>query len=123
MHEMSIMASLFGIIQQQAAAAGAQRVLSVKVRVGALAGVEPELLSSAFDIFAEGTVAKGACFEVERVPITGRCRECGKTGFQIANFELICPDCCSKRVEIVGGEELVLEKLEVEIADKADPGL
>ena len=55
MHELSIIASLFEVLEEKAREARALRITSVKLRVGRLSGVVPELLESAFDAYGKGT--------------------------------------------------------------------
>jgi len=51
MHELSLVADLFTIIEQQAYQAGARKVTKVVVSVGELSGVVPELFRSAFQSY------------------------------------------------------------------------
>jgi len=115
MHEMSIMASLFSILQEKAEEQNAKRILSITIRVGALSGVEPDLLSFAFEAFAQGTNAEGAKFIVNKAEMIGRCRSCGNDKFEFSRFILTCPRCESLDVEVLGGDELLVERMEVEI--------
>ena len=50
MHELSIVASLFEILEEKAKEKKAKKILSVKLKVGALSGVVPEFLETAFNI-------------------------------------------------------------------------
>ena len=68
MHEYSIVASLVERVEAEAAARGARRVERICVRVGALGGVDPALLATAFDTFAPATGCAGATLEIETVP-------------------------------------------------------
>jgi len=83
------------------------------VEVGPLSGVEADLLQSAFEALSPGTMLEGADFIIERPPLSGQCRTCGKE-FDFRNLELQCPHCGSSDVQITGGEELLLKSLEVE---------
>lgn len=111
MHEITLVMGLFEIINEQAAARGIESISRVRLKVGALAAVEPMTLSACFEVVAQGTVAAGAKLEIEEVPLTGRCRGCGH-GFRIVNFCFTCPSCASGDVETTGGKELYLESLE-----------
>jgi hydrogenase nickel incorporation protein HypA/HybF len=116
-HELSLVAGLFEVLEAKAREAGAARVTSVKLRVGEMSGVVPELLASAFDAYKKGTLADGASLAVEVVPVRPRCRSCGGTSWrEEAGF--ICAACGSRDLEVVEGRELVLERLEVEIDDE-----
>ena len=49
MHELSLVASVFEVLEAEARRHAADRVTRVVLRVGVLAGAVPELLESAFD--------------------------------------------------------------------------
>jgi hydrogenase nickel incorporation protein HypA/HybF len=113
-HELSLVASLFDTLEAQAKAHGAARVTFVKLQVGELAGVVPELLESAFDTYKRDTIAAGARLEVEVVAVRFRCRACGGEAFR---DDTSCAACGARDPEIVAGRDLVLERLEVETTD------
>ena len=115
MHEMSIMASLFRILQEKSEQVNAKKIISITIRVGALSGIEPDLLIFAFDAFAKDTNAEGARFVVNKSKISGRCKSCGNKDFEFVNFGLTCLKCGSFEVEVMGDDELMIEKMEVEI--------
>ncbi|QXE89819.1 hydrogenase maturation nickel metallochaperone HypA [Geomonas subterranea] len=111
MHEITLVTGLFEIINEQVAARGIESISAVRLKVGALAAVEPMTLAACFEVVAEGTVAEGARLEIEEVPLTGRCRGCGER-FRIENYRFICPRCTGGDVEMTGGRELYVESLE-----------
>ncbi|MBM3285679.1 MAG: hydrogenase maturation nickel metallochaperone HypA [Candidatus Aminicenantes bacterium] len=114
MHELSIVASLFEILEEKAQEQGARKIVLVKLRVGKLAGVVPEFLRTAFDIYKDGTIAREAVLEIEEVPFRVRCRAC-RTVAERDDFVFICPACGSNDLETLEGTELLLEKLEMEV--------
>ena len=120
MHEMSIVAGLFEVLEEKAKEAGAARVTSVKLRVGEMSGVVPELLSSAFEAYKKGTLADGASLAIEIVPVRPRCRSCGGTTWR-EEGGFVCAVCGSRDLEVVEGRELVLERLQVEVDDEPAP--
>jgi len=112
-HELSLIASVFDVLEEKAREHGATRVSAVVLRVGALSGAVPDLLESAFDAYKGGTLAEGARLVLEVVPVKLRCPDCGgATAREEADFS--CAGCGSRRVEIVEGRELVVEKIELE---------
>ena len=115
MHEMSLMANLFDIIQEKAKEYKARRIVKIKIKVGALSGVVPQLLESAFEIYAQDTNAEGAVFEVEKVPFHVVCRKCGEDNIRSDDFLWVCPSCMSTDLEVTSGDELIVEQMEVEI--------
>jgi len=114
MHEITLVTGLFEIINEQVAARGIESISRVRLKVGALAAVEPMTLRACFEVVAEGTVAEGAQLEIVEAPLTGCCRGCAKS-FRIVNFSFICPACGGGEVDMTGGKELYLESLEAKM--------
>ena len=113
MHELSLVASVFDILEEKAREHGASRVTKIVLKVGVMSGVVPDLLESAFDSYTKGTLAEEARLEIVRVPVKLRCPDCGgETAREDTDFS--CAACGSRRVEIVAGRELVVETIELE---------
>jgi hydrogenase nickel incorporation protein HypA/HybF len=113
MHELSLIASAFEVIEAEAREHGAVRVTAVVLKVGAMSGAVPDLLESAFDTYKKGTLAEGARLEIVVVPVRLRCSDCaGEAVREEADFS--CAGCGSRRVEIVEGRDIFIEKIELE---------
>lgn len=110
MHELAIAQS---IVQIATAHAGRRRVTKVWVRVGHLRQVVASALEFSFELATEGTPAAGASLEIEPVPAAGICRRCGRES-ELFEFPLRCLSCGAVDLEITGGEELLVESLELE---------
>ena len=113
MHELSVCQGLMRQVERIAAQNDAQAVGRILLKVGALSGVEPDLLKHAFTIAREGTVASNAELELQEGPIRVRCRACGGEGEVTVN-RLLCPDCGGWQVDVTEGEELLLLSLDIE---------
>ena len=85
------------------------------MKVGYLRQVVPSSLTFGFELLAEGTPVEGAELEIEQIPAEGRCHECGLEA-QLDGFPLSCPGCGGFQLEILKGEELIVESLELEEA-------
>lgn len=114
MHELSIVASLFEILEEKAKEKKAKKIISIKLQVGALSGVVPEFLETAFDIYKKDTIAGQAKLRIEEVPLKVRCQRCGAETVK-DDFVFICAKCGSRELETVSGTELLLEKIEMEV--------
>jgi hydrogenase nickel incorporation protein HypA/HybF len=112
-HELSLVASVFEVLEEKAREHGAARVTRVVLKVGVMAGVVPDLLESAFDIYKKGTLAEGARLEIVPVPVRIRCPGCGGEAVR-EDADFACAVCGSRRIEIVEGRELVVERIELE---------
>ncbi len=113
MHELSIAQSLVEMVIRESEARGFARVVSVKVRVGGLAHVEPENLKFWYRQFSKGTGVEGSELVVEKRPVTVSCKHCGRK-FEVVESSFVCPECDIADVNLCSGDELILEGMEVE---------
>jgi len=114
MHELSIVASLFELLEEKAKEKKAKKIVSVKLKVGALSGVVPEFLETAFDIYKKDTIASESKLKIEEVPLKIRCQQCGTETVK-DDFVFICEKCDSRELKTLSGTELLLEKIEMEV--------
>lgn len=91
----------------------ATRPTRVGVRIGELAGVDPEALRFAFDALTLNTACAGMQLAVEFCLPRSRCRACS-CEFEVKNLDPLCPACGSTNAECIGGDELEFAYLEVE---------
>jgi hydrogenase nickel incorporation protein HypA/HybF len=75
--------------------------------------VVPSALTFGFELVAEGTPVEGAELELENVPATGLCSDCGVES-RLQSFPLQCGVCGGFDLELLSGEELFVESLELE---------
>jgi hydrogenase nickel incorporation protein HypA/HybF len=111
-HELAIADQIVSIAARHA---NGRPVSKVEVKVGHLRQVVPSALEFAFELVAEGTSVDGARLELEVVPAAGICRDCG-TESELSSFPLQCSRCGGFYVEVIRGEELLVEALELEEA-------
>ncbi len=113
MHEMSICEGILQVMEEQAETQRFERVKSVWLEIGPLAGVELEALRFGFDVVTRNSVAEGAKLEIIEMPGEAWCLTCSKTVPIAQRFDA-CPDCGSYQLQITGGEELRIKELEVD---------
>jgi hydrogenase nickel incorporation protein HypA/HybF len=113
MHEIGIAQKLVHTATSSAAAAGLTRVRRLGVELGAASALSPEALTFAVGVVARGTPVEGAELQIAEVPARVRCGTCGAEA-EIAGFPLCCPACGGFDVAITGGEELLVDAVEVE---------
>ena len=109
MHEYALVQALVDDVERQVRGREGE-VRRVRVRMGALSGVDPELFATAYDTFRPRTVCAGATLELIPVPARWVCPQCRR---QIAAGERL--QCCEGPARLVQGDDLVLEQLELEV--------
>jgi hydrogenase nickel incorporation protein HypA/HybF len=119
MHELAIAEA---IVRIACGHAGERRVTRVELKVGHLRQVVPSALSFAFALVAGGTPVQGAELAIEEIPAAGRCRACNSTSV-LAGFPLQCASCGGLDLELIAGEELLVDALELEDAVTTMEGL
>ncbi len=118
MHELSICQDVIDQVTALAVEHQARSVARITVRIGALSGVEPMLLESAFTIARAGTVADQAEFVTESAPARVLCQACGEESETRPAF-LRCGACGSTDTRLTGGDELTLARVELVVAEDA----
>ena len=113
MHELSIAQSILEAVQAEAGRRPDARICKVGLRVGELAGLDPESLRFGFEILVRETELDGLQLEIERCPRRQRCPRCGNE-FVTRDYETTCPGCGTVRTECIGGDELEIAYLEIE---------
>jgi hydrogenase nickel incorporation protein HypA/HybF len=116
MHELAICQSLLEQVERVARARHAARVAAVRVRCGALAGVEPELLHRAYEVARAGTLAEEAALTIEDEPIRIYCPRC-RSESPARVQRLACSACGEWHTRVVAGDELLLMSVELVAAD------
>jgi hydrogenase nickel incorporation protein HypA/HybF len=108
-HELAIADSVVTIASRHAAG---RPVARVELRVGHLRQVVPSALTFAFELLAAGTELEGAELAIEEVAATASCRACGREA-ELEGFPARCEACGSLDVEVAGGDELLVDALEL----------
>jgi hydrogenase nickel incorporation protein HypA/HybF len=117
MHELAIAEAVVAVASEHA---DGRRVAKVSLRVGALRQVVPSALEFGFELAAQDTPAEGAELEIEHVAAAGRCRACGAES-ELTAFPLTCARCGGWDLELLRGEELLVDSLELD--DEHDEAL
>lgn len=112
MHEMGIANSILDGVAAELRRRPGSRAEKVGVRIGELAGVDPDALNFAFEALTIDTPLAGVKLQVEYVAPRSRCRDC-KGEFEVRNYEVLCPACGSLTTERISGDELEFTYLEI----------
>ncbi len=114
MHELSIIANLFELLEEKAKEQKANKIVHVTLQVGLLSGAVPELLKTAFDIYKKDTMAAEAVLEIEEVQLKYQCQDC-KAEMIEDDYIINCENCGSTNLKALAGMDMFLLKMDVEI--------
>jgi hydrogenase nickel incorporation protein HypA/HybF len=112
MHEMSIAESILQAVAAETARVPHARPTRVGVRIGELAGIDPESLHFCFEAIVKDSEFDGLQLEIESRARRHRCL-CG-TEFAVDGYEFTCPTCGYEATSCISGDELELAFVEVE---------
>lgn len=112
MHELAVCQGLMAEVERVARDQQATSVQAITVAVGSLSGVDPGLLARAFSIARAGTLAARAQLHVDALPARVACSACGAECVVPPN-RLLCTACGTWQVRVIGGEELLLTRVEL----------
>jgi hydrogenase nickel incorporation protein HypA/HybF len=113
MHEYSIAQALLERVSREAHIHGATRVHRVRISIGELAGVEIDLLRTAYETIRHRSPCDGADLEVRRVEARWECRGCGTA---IARGAPLRCGRCGQPARLASGDEIMLDQIEMEAA-------
>ena len=120
MHELAVAQALVEQVDAVIDQHGATLASLIRVRIGPLAGVVPELLATAFPLAAAGSRMERAVLDLVTAPIKVRCQTCGAET-EAAMNRLICGACGDWHTQVISGDELMLESVELETAPFLTP--
>lgn len=109
MHELSITRSVVAIVQERAAG---QKVIRVRLEIGALSAVMPDAVRFCFGICAADTPLAGAALDIDEIPGLAICNDCG-TEVSLDALVGRCPECGTSSLRLIAGQELNIKEMEV----------
>ena len=114
MHEYSIVQALVDRVAEEARARGATAVHRLSVRIGEHAGVDVELLTTAYQTFRERTICERAALHIDVVPARWACPSCGAA---IETGQRLQCAICAMPARLAAGDEIILDRIEMEVGD------
>jgi len=111
-HELGVAMEIYRSSRGAVKHCGSGRLRSVRVAVGELASVEPDLLRSAWHAVTQGGPDDGARLAIEWCPARQFCAGCGaEKPHSLGSWLRLCPDC-GLPLQVQGGSELDLLQVE-----------
>lgn len=115
MHELSVAMALHRACREEAQGPD-ERIVLVRVQIGELAGVEPDLLEFAWSACIQDSGDEGARLEIEYLAAKQVCARCGPIEErQPGTWLRLCP-YCEDPLRVEGGDELDIVALSFEEA-------
>jgi len=113
MHELSIAQGIMDVVEAERRKHGFGAVHVVRLRLGALSGVDEDALRFAFETIRDGTCAAAATLDVASEQGMLTCRKCGART-PADDRPTACPSCGSADLAFEGGMDLDIVSLEVD---------
>lgn len=113
MHELAVTQNLLDLALSEAGKVKAKKISRISLVIGEMSGVVDESVRFYFGFLSKGTTAEGATLIFKKKETLARCQNCGRE-FAVRELNWVCPDCGCMRLEVISGDELFLESMEVE---------
>ena len=110
MHETSIAHDIINIVEETLQSSPGSALVTVRVVIGEMIAVVPELLQHAYSSLIAGTALDNSKLEIDIVLISAVCRSCKKS-FGLKEFEFACPACQSVDIEVLTGNEFYVKEI------------
>ena len=119
MHELSVCRGLVQQLEQLAAEHQARGCKTVRLQIGPLSGIEPQLLQQAFPIASADSRARDATLVIEVMPVRVRCNSCGAETDAVPN-NLSCGLCHDWHTQLLSGDEMFLHSVELSMDEERE---
>ncbi len=113
MHEFSIAMSIIEIAETEARSANSEKILSMELNIGTMAGIEFYALDTAMEMAVKNTLLENTDIKVNKIQAIARCTDC-KNEFDINFITDECPDCGCLFNDVISGKELKIKSIVVE---------
>lgn len=114
MHELPATQGLLATAIAAAERAGGRRVRGIDLVVGELSSMMDDSVQAYFDVLSRGTIAEGAVLHFRRAPGEATCFDCAARFPVRPPLPERCPTCGSGFVRVVGGQQFLVESIEVD---------
>ena len=110
MHESSLVRALVAQVREACQPYSSMDIEQVVVAIGPLAGVEPLLVASAFELLTRDTDLEHARLVIQQVPLRLACQSCGGE-HESDEITFVCPSCASRRTQVIAGDGMILRHI------------
>lgn len=113
-HEASLVDALFDQIDEAVAAHSFGRLCLLRVRVGELAGVDPELFRTAFEVVRGSRGHERAALELVHEDAVWSCASCAT---RVPRGSVLRCEACGGDATLTAGGDIILDRIELEVQD------
>ena len=118
MREYAIATELVECAEAEARARGAAAVHRLSIRIGDLSGLEPGLLTAAYDTVREATICEHAALDIVMIPARWLCPVCGSP---LRRGDILNCQRCEIPARLAEGDEIVLDRIELVVSSGHQP--
>jgi hydrogenase nickel incorporation protein HypA/HybF len=120
MHESSLVRTLLAQVREACQPYSPNDIDEVVVAIGPMAGVEPLLVASAFELITRATDLAHARLIIQHVPLRLACQSCGGE-HESDEIRFACPRCASPRTRVIAGDGMILRHIILRTPQEAAP--
>src|SRR4051794_31649250 len=111
MHELGIASAILDQLELELAKRPGARFVKVGLKIGDLAGVDPDSLSFGFESLVKDTHWDPLALEIKTIKRRQQCPGCRRE-FEAEHWSTACPTCGNPVTTTVAGEELEIAYIE-----------
>ncbi|NIA06593.1 MAG: hypothetical protein GWP14_02980 [Actinobacteria bacterium] len=112
-HEMSVATGIMNVLHSKLSKLASCRLTALQLSLGELSGIDRDSLCFALDTLLADADYNGVEIRFELTPATFKCSVCNWQG-RLESFALTCPECAGQDLDIIAGQDVTLEGIEVE---------
>ena len=110
---MSVANGIMKVLGSKLSEQGPCKLIALELVVGELSGIDRDSLSFALDTLLDEAGYKDVQVRFESAPADFKCSNCDWQG-ALKDFTLACPECKGPDLDIIAGQDVYLERMEVE---------
>ena len=112
-HEMSVATGIVNVVRSKLTELAPCRLTALQLSLGELSGIDRDSLRFALDTLLADADYNGVEVRFELSLAVFECSACNWQG-PLESFALTCPECAGHDLDIIQGQDVSLESIEVE---------
>ncbi len=111
MHEMSLVANIIRIAEEEAQKHKVAQLTRISVSIGFLSPIETCTLTECFALMAQSSLLQGTKLLAHKRKLDCTCKNCNHS-FVLDKHPLRCPLCTGNNIHFTNGYGLIIENIE-----------